>query len=151
MKKFLLIIVAFSAQFIAAQDTDVRKTIDTFFVGLNTTDTLKIQAVCSKDMILQTIAEKPTGGLLSSDDIKEFYKSIGSVPKTLKIEERILEHEIKVDGSMAHAWTPYEFYVNGKLSHSGTNSFTFFKDNGVWKIIHIIDTRKYAPRPPKGE
>jgi hypothetical protein len=146
MKKILLVIVAFSAQFMAAQDADVRKTIDTFFVGLNTTDTLKIQTVCSKDMILQTIAEKPSGGVLTGDDIKEFYKSIGSVPKTLKIEERILAHEIKVDGSLAHAWTPYEFYVNGKLSHGGTNSFTLFKENGAWKIIHIIDTRKMAKK-----
>lgn len=144
MKKFLLVIIAFSAQFMAAQEADVRKTIDTFFIGLNTTDTLKIQTVCSEDLILQTIAEKPAGGVLTGDDIKEFYKSIGSVPKNIKIEERILSHEIKVDGSMAHAWTPYEFYVNGKLSHSGTNSFTLFKDNGQWKIIHIIDTRKSA-------
>ena len=142
MKKILIAIVAFSAQFAAAQETDVRKAIDTFFEGLNTTDTLTIQKVCSKDMILQSVEERPAGGMLTTEDIKGFYRSIGSVPKNVKIEERILAHEIKVDGSLAHAWTPYEFYVNGKLSHSGTNSFTLFKENEEWKIIHIIDTRR---------
>jgi hypothetical protein len=42
---------------------------------------------------------------------------------------------------MAHAWTPYEFYVNGKLSHKGVNAFTFFKKDNSWKIVHLIDTR----------
>ncbi|HOD10564.1 MAG TPA: nuclear transport factor 2 family protein, partial [Flavobacterium sp.] len=39
-------------------------------------------------------------------------------------------------------WTPYEFYVNEKLSHSGVNAFTLFKENEKWKIIHLIDTRR---------
>lgn len=142
MKKFLFAIIAFSAQFAAAQEADVREAIHKFFIGLNTTDTLKIQAVCSKDMVLQSVEERPAGGMLSTENIEKFYKSIGSVPKTVKIEERILSHDVKVDGSLAHAWTPYEFYVNGKMSHSGTNSFTLFNENGQWKIIHIIDTRK---------
>ena len=146
MKNILLIVFVFSAEVLFAQQADVRKTIDTFFAGLNTTDTVKIQTVCRKDIILQSIQERATGGVLSTESIQEFYKSIGSVPKTVKIEERILSHEIKVDGSMAHAWTPYEFYINGKLSHSGTNSFTFLKDNGEWKIVHIIDTRKPAAK-----
>jgi hypothetical protein len=43
---------------------------------------------------------------------------------------------------MAHAWTPYEFYINGKLSHKGVNAFTLYKDDGQWKIVHLIDTRR---------
>jgi hypothetical protein len=39
----------------------------------------------------------------------------------------------KVDGSMAHAWTPYEFYVNGKLSHKGVNAFTLLEKITVGK------------------
>ncbi|MEM0542129.1 hypothetical protein WFZ85_05850 [Flavobacterium sp. j3] len=58
-----------------------------------------------------------------------------------------MSYTIQVDGEMAHAWTPYEFYVNGKFSHKGVNAFTLFKDGSLeasgWKIIHIVDTRHY--------
>jgi hypothetical protein len=146
MKKFILAFVVLSAQFLSAQEADVKKSINTFFEGLHTGDTLKIQSVCHKSMVLQTIAELPVGSKLSTDEISEFYKSIASIPPNMKIEERLLDYKIQIDGSMAHAWTPYEFYVNGKLSHSGTNSFQLFKDNGVWKIVYIIDTRKPAKK-----
>jgi hypothetical protein len=146
MKKFILAFVVLSAQFLSAQEADVKKSINTFFEGLHTGDTLKIQSVCHKSMVLQTITELPVGSKLSTDEISEFYKSIASIPPNMKIEERLLDYKIQIDGSMAHAWTPYEFYVNGKLSHSGTNSFQLFKDNGVWKIVYIIDTRKPAKK-----
>lgn len=146
MKKILLAIIAFSTQFMAAQETDVRRSIDIFFAGLHATDTTLIQTVCHKGMLLQSIQERPEGGILSYESLKEFYTSIASVPKTLKLEERLLDYKIMIDGSMAHAWTPYEFYVNGKMSHSGTNSFTLLKEKGQWKIVHIIDTRKPAKK-----
>lgn len=146
MKKLLLAIIAFSIQNLAAQETDVRRSIDTFFAGLHATDTTLIRTVCHKEMLLQSIQERPEGGILSHESLKEFYTSIASVPKTLKLEERLLDYKIMIDGSMAHVWTPYEFYVNGKMSHSGTNSFTLLKENGPWKIVHIIDTRKPAKK-----
>jgi hypothetical protein len=43
---------------------------------------------------------------------------------------------------MANVWTPYEFYINEKLSHIGVNSFTLLLENNIWKIVHIIDTRR---------
>ena len=86
--------------------------------------------------------EKNTVGALSFQSNPEFYKSIATIPKNIKIEERLLSYKIQVDGSMAHVWTPYEFYVNEKQSHIGTNSFTLLLENNSWKIVHIIDTRR---------
>ena len=71
----------------------------------------------------------------------DFLKSIASIPATMKFEERILEYKIESDNFLAHVWTPYEFYLNGKLSHKGVNSFTLIKENEKWKIVHVIDTR----------
>jgi hypothetical protein len=79
---------------------------------------------------------------LSIQSNAEFYKSIAAIPKNIKIEERLLSYKIQVDGSMAHVWTPYEFYVNEKQSHIGVNSFTLLLENNSWKIVHIIDTRR---------
>lgn len=149
MKKLLLFAAILAVNFAFAQESDIKKSIQTFFEGMHTTDTLKIQSVTHKTMILQTIADG-SKKKLSQDDTKEFYKSIASIPKDMKIEERLLSYNIQQDGSMAHVWTPYEFYINGKLSHKGVNSFMLYKEDNIWKIIYIVDTRR-APQHPKGE
>lgn len=151
---FIVLFLGFSLS-LSAQEKDpndsdlakqIKQTLSIFFEGLQTADTLKMQSVCHKEMKLQSIMEQNSIGTLSFETNEKFYKSIASIPKNLKIEERILDYNIQVDGSMAHVWTPYEFYVNGKLSHFGTNSFTLLLDNtpeaSRWRIVHIIDTRR---------
>ncbi len=138
---FILLFFGFSIS-ISAQEKEIKQSISVFFDGLQTADTLKIQSVCHKEMKLQSIMEKNAVGTLSFETNEEFYKSIAGIPKNLKIEERILSYKIQIDGSMANVWTPYEFYIDGKLSHIGTNSFTLLLENNIWKIVHIIDTRR---------
>lgn len=142
MKRTLVIIALAFMQNIIAQETDVKKSITTFFEGMHTSDTLKIKSVCSDKMLLQSVSEGKNGTKLVTEKVSEFYKSIAEIPAGMKIEERLLDYKIQIDGAMAHAWTPYEFYINGKLSHKGVNSFQLFKDNGIWKIIYIVDTRR---------
>lgn len=104
---------------------------------------MKIKSVCADKMILQSISESAVkGNKLSDESAKEFYKSIASIPVNLKFQEKILNYNIQVDGTMAHVWTPYEFYVNDKLSHTGVNAFTLYKEKDSWKVIYIIDTRR---------
>ncbi|MFN3968737.1 nuclear transport factor 2 family protein [Flavobacterium sp.] len=135
----LLLFFGFSGQ---AQNAEVQKTIETFFEGFHAKDTVKIKSTCSEKLILQSITESPKGNKFSEEVPKEFLLSMATIPAELKFEERILSYNIQVDGTMAHAWTPYEFYINGKLSHKGVNAFTLFKDVSGWKIVHLIDTRR---------
>ena len=135
----LFLLFGFSGQ---AQNAEVQKTIETFFEGFHAKDTVKIKSTCSEKLILQSITESPKGNTFSEELPKEFYVSMATIPAEVKFEEKILSYNIQVDGTMAHAWTPYEFYINGKFSHSGVNAFTLFKEDDVWKIIHLIDTRR---------
>jgi ketosteroid isomerase-like protein len=130
------------ASSIQAQNQEIQKVIETFFEGFHAKDTVKMKSVCSDKIILQSIMENAKGSKLSDESAKEFYNSIATIPSDFKFEEKILSYSIQVDGTMAHAWTPYEFYINDKFSHSGVNAFTFFKENGIWKIIYVIDTRR---------
>lgn len=139
---FILLFFGFSIGVFAQEEKAIKQSITVFFEGLQTSDTLKIQSVCHKEMKLQSITEKNAIGTLSFDSNSEFYKSIAAIPKNLKIEERILSYNIQIDGTMANVWTPYEFYINEKLSHIGVNSFTLLLENNIWKIVHIIDTRR---------
>ena len=126
-----------------AQKQEIQKCIEFFFEGFHQRDSTKIKLVCSDKMILQSISESTMkGNKLSDESAKEFYKSIASIPSNMKFQEKILSYTIQIDGTMAHVWTPYEFYLNDKFSHSGVNAFTLFKEKDSWKIIYLIDTRR---------
>ncbi len=141
MKKLLGAILLVS-QISTAQQADVRKTIDTFFEGFHQKDTIKMKSVLGRGMVLHSVTEGKDGPQFSMENAAQFYKSIASIPQQIVIEEKLQGYEIKTDGNMAHAWTPYAFYVNGKLSHTGVNSFQLFKDAEGWKIVYCIDTRR---------
>lgn len=142
MKNIVLLLLIVISQSAFAQEAEVRKTIDTFFEGFHEQDTVKMKSVFARQMILHSVAEEKDGAKLSAESATQLTKSIASVPKTFKFEEKLLSYKIQIDGSMAHVWTPYEFYVNGKLSHTGVNSFQLFKDTNGWKIIYCVDTRR---------
>jgi hypothetical protein len=142
MKSIIISILFLTTLSINAQKQDIEKCIETFFEGFHARDSVKIKSVCDTKMILQSISESPNGAKLSDETSKEFYKSIASIPMEMRFQEKIISYSIQIDGAMAHAWTPYEFYINNKLSHKGVNAFTLFKENNVWKIVYIIDTRR---------
>ena len=80
--------------------------------------------------------------VLVTDEPGKLITAVANRPSDQKWEEKILGYSVQVDGNMAHVWTPYEFWFNGDFSHCGVNSFQLFHDNGTWKIIYLIDTRR---------
>lgn len=142
MKNKLLLLALFTTTLLSAQQSEIKSTITTFFEGMYTADTVKIKSVCINGFILQSVSEGKNGGNLTTESAENFYKQVAAIPSHIKIEERLLGYDIRTDGAMAHAWTPYAFYINDKLSHKGVNSFTLYNENGNWKIIHIVDTRR---------
>lgn len=142
MKKIAFIYCLLLCIHLNAQNEDIKHTIETFFEGFHHRDTVLLHQVCADKMILQSITENTNGNSLTEEPLHFFYRSIASMPKDLKYNEQILSFTTQVDGSMGHAWTPYEFYIEGKLSHKGVNAFTLFKEKDTWKILYIIDTRR---------
>lgn len=121
----------------------VRSSIDQFFEGFHKRDTTQMKTVLAEEVLLQTIGANPEGrAVLRSQPMADFLASIAGIPDSVQIEERLLDYQIRIDGNLAHAWTPYEFYVGGNFSHCGVNSFQLFQDADTWKIVYIIDTRR---------
>ncbi|MBF4467330.1 nuclear transport factor 2 family protein [Flavobacterium sp. LC2016-12] len=143
MNRLIVVFFLFFGLCSNAQQQEVQKTIEYFFEGFHQKDTTKLKSVCADTIILQSISESVIkGNKLSDETAKEFYKSIASIPSSMKFQEKILSYTIQIDGTMAHVWAPYEFYLNDKLSHTGVNTFTLFKEKDSWKIIYLIDTRR---------
>lgn len=138
---FLLFTVSLNAQ--KSEEVAIKKSIALFFEGLQNGDTVTIKKAMYKDFRLQSVYIKQDGTTVLHDESKaSFLKAVsGKNPQDIWLE-KLESYKISIDGAMAHVWTPYMFYFNNKLSHCGVNSFQLFKNNGVWQIIYIIDTRK---------
>lgn len=112
------------------------------FTAMKTADTAMLRKCFADSMVLQTISRNKEGKLVVvNEDPADF---IGFISKETpgNADERIRFDVVKVDGPLAIAWTPYNFYYKGKFSHCGVNSFQLVRFNGEWKIQYLIDTRR---------
>lgn len=48
--------------------------------------------------------------------------------------ERMWDPIVRIRGDIASVWTNYDFWIDGKMSHCGVDSFTLIKIDGIWKI-----------------
>ncbi|MBD0776488.1 nuclear transport factor 2 family protein [Maribacter sp. ANRC-HE7] len=146
MKKWIPLVLLLVFMDMAAQvneEAQIRHTIEAFFEGFHSKDSVLMKQSVMDGVITQTIgASKDGKEVLKAEDFNSFLKSIVQIPDSVDFQERIRSFNIQIDGALANAWTPYEFWYNGNFSHCGVNSFQLFKDNGNWKIIYLIDTRR---------
>jgi hypothetical protein len=61
-------------------------------------------------------------------------------PGTTRIEERIHDPLVRIDNDLAVVWAPFEFLVDGKVDHCGTDLFNLVRANGKWLIASVADT-----------
>jgi Putative lumazine-binding len=146
MKKtlyFIVLIGLFETAKAQTPEESIKATINTFFSAMYASDSVLMKSVMHPKSTLHSVnisVGKPSK--LDETPMSTFYKAIGTKRPGVKLEERLLDHKILVDQDLASDWTPYEFYVNEKLSHKGTNVFTLVQLDGKWVITAIIDTRK---------
>jgi len=120
----------------------IKSTINRFFEGMEKGDTSLLKSTCTSGMVLQTfMADKEGKMQVYNEELADFLSMIAT-PTTDKYDERIRFEAIHAEKSLASVWTPYSFYINGKRSHCGTNSFQLVKMADGWKIQYIIDTRR---------
>ena len=126
-----------------AQEAEIRQSIQTFFEGIHSRDSLKINSVSDENLVLQTVVLSPRRNKLVVTKAADFKRYVATIPKETKFEEKLLSFTIKVDEDMAHVWIPFEFYINEKLTHRGVNSIQLFKDKekGIWKIFYCGDSK----------
>ncbi len=134
----VLFLISFAGFSQSSEEDQVKATITTFFDGMRNADSLVIRNSFASNVIFQTIS---ANNEVKSQNPSGFVSSVGKAVKG-SLDERITFVSINIDSNLAAVWTPYEFYLNGKFSHCGVNSFQLHKENGLWKIQYIIDTRR---------
>lgn len=61
-------------------------------------------------------------------------------PGKAQIEERIHDPLVRIDNDLAVVWAPFEFLVDGKVDHCGTDLFNLVRTDGKWLVASIADT-----------
>ena len=130
------------AQKEAKPEKAIKTVINRFFEGLEKGDSALLRSTCTTAPVFQTYRKDKDGQLkVFTEDFNDFVAFVGT-PSKDKYKEAIKFDAIHAEESLASVWTPYTFYINGKASHSGTNSFQLVKTGAGWKIQYILDTRR---------
>ncbi|WP_159477459.1 nuclear transport factor 2 family protein [Chryseobacterium sp. 18068] len=140
MGKIIIILLLLSS-FCFGQKTDsdlVKESVEKLFTGMKNADTIMIKSVFVDNAILQTITKSD---VVKTEKLQNFLSSFSKLSKN-DADEKIKFEAIHIDGNLASVFTPYEFYYKGKFSYCGANSFQLVKQNNVWKIQYLIDTRR---------
>ncbi len=61
-------------------------------------------------------------------------------PGKARIEERIHDPLVRIDNDLAVVWAPFDFLVDGKVDHCGTDLFNLVRTDGRWLIASVADT-----------
>ena len=126
-----------------SEEEGVKKVINQLFDAMREGNGEKVSQCFMPDATLQSISVNKEGmsKLSGGVTVQQFADAVNS-PHDEIWDERLSSIEIRIDGNMATAWTPYQFYRGKEFSHCGVNAFQLFKSDKGWKIFHIADTRR---------
>jgi hypothetical protein len=136
--------VALLATPVQAQNPDEKAamaTIERMFEGMRTADTVMVRAAFADGARFAMVGTRAEPGKIAFQTVDGWIRSIGGSNK--RWDERVFDAQIRVDGNIAQAWTPYAFYLDNALRHCGVNSIELLKDaSGAWKITQLSDTQR---------
>jgi hypothetical protein len=115
--------------------------IERLFEGMRTADTVLVRAQFAEGARFAMVGSRAEPGKIVFQSVDGWIRAIGNSNK--RWDERIENAQIRVDGNIAQAWTPYAFYLDKALRHCGVNSIELLKDaSGAWKITQLSDTQR---------
>lgn len=145
MKSLILLFSIFMAVQSFGQESlsseNAKVIINIFMDGYRAGDTLKMKSVMHPNMTMNraylNTEQENILIYIRSSDLLQYAATKG---KELDWDEKLTDYIVNSDGNIAHVWAPYEYYMDGKFSHCGANSFTLVYTDESWKILNLIDS-----------
>jgi len=142
MKKISTIFFVVSIFFnVNAQANEISNTahpvlipINNMFDAMREHNGKKLLAQFTQQAILERVNEKNE---VVSSELNEFAAFVNETSKHL--DEQIFNIKVNESDNLASAWVPFAFYLDGKLSHCGVNSFQLVKQKKQWKVRYLMD------------
>jgi hypothetical protein len=119
----------------SAEEQAVLAPIHAMFDGMSKRDAAAIKAPTLPGGAMVLMRDgKPT-----QMTFEAFAERVGK-PGTTQIEERIHNPLVRIDNDLAVVWAPFDFLVDGKVDHCGTDLFNMVHVDGRWMIASVADT-----------
>jgi hypothetical protein len=116
-------------------DSSILAPIDAMFHGMTARDPAAIKSAALPGTILVLMRDgKPEQ--MTIDAFADHF----SKPSKAHLEEHIHDPLVRTDHDLAMVWAPFEFLVDGKPDHCGTDLFNLVQTGGKWLIAGIADT-----------
>lgn len=116
------------------EEAEVVAVVDALFDGMRQKDEAGLRELFHPDARLHSAGTDGPG-----TPIDAFIGNV--VGSAAHLDEVTFDERVLVDGPLAVAWTPYNFFADGEFSHCGVNAFTMMRVEDGWKILQIVDTR----------
>lgn len=127
---------------VTSDEDEVRQVIDAIFDGMRNADSAAVAAYLHLDIRMQSTGYDKAGEFhFQTGGAARWLETIAKYPAG-SLDERLYSRVVEVDLPLAIAWTEYSFFLNGELSHCGTNAFQLVKTPEGWKVHQVTDTRR---------
>ena len=111
--------------------------IHDMFDGMAHRDAAAIKVPWLPGAVLVLVRE----GDLSQITIENFAHRVAT-SGTTRVEERIYDPHVHIDHDLAVVWTPFDFFIDGKLDHCGRDLFSLTQKSGRWQIAALAATTR---------
>ena len=125
----------------AQKNDQPRAVIERLFDGMRRGDTTGMDVLFHPDASLQSVVEREGQVSLQQGNIEQWLEGVARADSGM-LDEQLHYLELRADGGLATAWTPYTFVLDGEVHHCGTNAFQLMRSGNGWQILNIVDTRR---------
>lgn len=147
MKNILILtlwLLSFSAFSQKNDQEEVMNVINNVFEAMRTNDSTLLKSCFIESPATYTVFRNQEGKTnFVTGDFQRFISAVGQ-PKDQVWNEPIWNEKIQIDDDLASVWVDYAFYVDDQFSHCGVDAFHLVRQEGQWKIFHLVDTRRRA-------
>lgn len=121
-------------------EDEIRHLLDQVFDGMKQADSARVAAAFAEGARFAVLREREGTVAVEYAPIQGWLNGIAN--SAGRWEEILHDVEIRVDGTLAMAWTPYTFYLDGRVRHCGVNAVMFLRTAAGWRITQLSDTQR---------
>lgn len=125
----------------------VLKTMQAFFDTMSARDIEGARAILQPQGRFHAMSMKDGKPDVRAFANEEYFAQLEASKQ--KMQERIWDPDVRINGLIANVTAPYDFWIDGKFSHCGVDAFDLIKTEDGWKIaggVYTVES-KCAPSP----
>jgi hypothetical protein len=131
----------------ASEREAVLAAVQAFFDTMAANDVAGARRILTPEGRFYAVREQDGKSTMRTFTNEEYLKTLSE--RKQKVRERMWNPDVRIRGSIASVWTPYDFWIDGKLSHCGIDSFDLVKTAEGWKLAGgtYTNERNCEPSP----